>query len=334
MAITPEKSLKIRIRYGDVFVKQKQEYSGDEPVFQTFEGRLRIDGNITRSAGATLQIRGNPSYSRSGVKGNSFANVKDADRLTGEGLTYLPFDPLVFFRNDPSLTSLKMDMAFSGAIVWEEDNGNQSLRAKTTRYFLDNLQSPLSEYADNLNIPFNYRAFTTSPTSFIKRWISGFSKAVKGFVDDLKSDLSSKVWDGIKLGIQNFLSGDIDEVTGVHLNVLMPVTSSFYKAIIDVRKLLGANDPLKVVFPDSNELLGNIDFNRPEINQGKSVLTRSLVVTYGFVPDSNPLTPSATDSYVKPMGSPTSLQLRGGFNGPFNEQIWTCDLPEITATLL
>jgi len=320
MAVTPEKNLKVKFRYGDVYIRQEQESFGDEPVFQTFEGRLRIDGNVTRSAGATLQIRGNPSYSRSGLKRNSFANVSNGDRLTGEGLTYLPFDPLVFFRNDPSLTSLKLDMVFTGAIVWEEDNGNQLLRAKTTQYFLDNLRSPLSEYADNLNIPFNYRAFSNGPTSFVKRWISGFSQAVKAFVNDLKSDLSSKVWDGIKLGVAQYLRGDVDEVTGIHLNVLMPVTSSFYKSVIDVRKLLGASDPLKSVFPDSNELLGKLDYNNIEFNQGKSELTRSLVVTYGFIPDSNPLTPSPTDAYVRPMASPLNLRLHRGVNGPLNQQ--------------
>jgi len=55
-----EKKVNLQVHWGDIFVKNARDGVADMPLYQTFEGKVSIDGNYSHQAGASLNLIGNP----------------------------------------------------------------------------------------------------------------------------------------------------------------------------------------------------------------------------------------------------------------------------------
>lgn len=330
----------MQVRYGDIELIQDSESGGDDVAFQTFKGRIRIDGNTTGAAGAKAKISSNPIEAISNDYYASWAKVKESDRIINfdnrDDYALMTFNPEQFWSKDKSLNYLKADIAFGGAIAWETDNyqsAGQSRRGQFTNDFLAYLTSGSSAFARSLILPFNYQNFFGGWLGDNKRdpaseWVKSLSSSLKAGYDNItgnavsavKGLIMQRLWDGISD------ANGWDQVVGVHLFILIPTTQEFYNQLNYVKERSSA---LKDIFPNGDLLANYKWYANPNL-----MVKPALDITFGFIPNSNPNTAESNqDPFVHPMGHLRSLEWRGGWPlGPsYGDVYWANQLPEITA---
>ena len=351
--------------------------SGDEPAWSTFRGRLRIDGNSYGNGG--FDIRQMSPIQRVGDNlgagsVNSVPNFqKTLDWLSYGSADYAlkVFDPTQIWRRNSQTPNLAADIAIGGVVYWEVDNNKTELpskipgvgsgifveesgkdvggasRGQLVDLLLNWLGDSANEFAKSLVIPFNYTSYLKNPKGAFAQWGESFGAGLSGALKSLTGDAGSAVGGIVKNRLSDYLGGivrdrgNVDRITGIHLMVLIPVTTEFYGNLQELKR--AGKLPLDP-FPN-DELITSIKMFDPGARNATSTW-----LTFGFVPNGHPATlPGPSSEYLsgpasgffqKPVGKDENfLSFRGGYDlflndgvgwGPSSEE-WTAPVPGIKA---
>lgn len=330
------KKCSVSTEYGDIIINRATEFSGDEVVFQTFAGHIKIDGNNPSAAGAKFNIITNEYYNTHGRTGSLGSGATSHLRPHNTTITVHNVEPFMPIQLAQKYNRLKFDIAITGAIAWETDMYLPFDRYMITTRALQFLQRPANALAQAINVPFNYFDLAKNPKASISEWGTTFKKAVTDMVTVIKNNLMQDVITGLAASIipPSHTLGDVDEVMGMNLNVLIPISTIFYN---DLLTLKSKNQFLKDIFT-GNSLIATYDFTESK--------RTSLSINFGFIPESNPSNTSSRAPYAfdggvqGPSHKPTphaSIHYKGGIPSPekdFDSGDWyqTLNLIKIVPT--
>ena len=311
------------IQYGDLWVEQDGEVSGDDPCLQTFIGRVSIDGNPGGNPGAYLNLIANLDDGVDGMQNNinrpgddGWVNLPQSSRAISAGNLYA-FNPLSFLSLNAS-KALKLDVVIGGAILWDEDGGNAALRGTNARLVFNALTAPLDAAAKQLKVPFSAVKLVSEPLAFAQEWETAFQNTIKkGLFETIQDRLATDLVTGLSAAMTtiSMSGGDIDDLMGFHLLLAIPLEAGMYKAMVKYKDM--TNGLLKREFPQSGSLLATKTI--PSNSDGGF---SSIRVTYGFV------------SSDQRSGLGERLEYQGGYGlvDDTGDSKWYFNVPGITVT--
>jgi len=338
---------------------------GDEPAWTTFRGRLRIDGNSYGNAGFTRELLGDIGRIGNNLTAGSVNRVPKFDK-TIEWLNFeMPqfgwkkdyglkvFDPSKFWEKSTSAPNLEFDVAVGGVVYWEVDNNkepvfgtggkfvetNEDLGVDSRRQIVDLVLNWLgdgaNEFASSLAIPFNYQSYLTNARGSFKQVAQSFGNALTGAFAKLGSGAGATATGVIKTKLNDYLGnvvnnrGTVDRITGIHLMIMVPVTTSLYVNLQSAHR---------------SGLIKNDIFEKDALITTKPMFDpdgfkrTSTWLTLAVVPNGQPGSSGAI--FETPVGGNTEqLTFRGGYDSVGmgksgwlpNSEIWTASVPGIKA---
>ncbi len=283
--VTAQTSLyRMQLKYGDIFVLEEGEYSGDDPCMQTFSGVVTIDGNPGGNPGASIRLVTNLDDGENGMQNNidrpddsGWVNLPQSSRSLYYNNLYA-FNPLDFVTLNAN-KKLKLDVVIGGAILWEEDGGNSDLRKGNAKLVFDVVKAPLDAAAKELKAPFSVVKLVQDPKDFVKEWETAFANTIKkGLFETIQDRLFTDLVTGLSAAALTFSrsAGDLDDLIGIHLTLAVPLAAGVYKALLAYKD--ATNGLFKREFPAPGSLL-----TTKTIPSNKDGGASSLHVTYGFV---------------------------------------------------
>ena len=344
--------MQLQVDPGDLTIKKTFEHRGDTPAWTTLRGRLRIDGNVMGASGTAIDVF---TLHRNGddvQPGTSWRPHNRADQLVNwwtdpkfikasatedtkslKDFQLRVFNPRQFLNQNSPPLNLSVDIAIGGIVYWEVDNndggGDQGMdpRKKIIEAVAELFKSTSDEYAKNITIPFNYKSYVSNPASSTAAWYLSFMKGLKAAINGFKGNLGETAVDVVRTKLEDKFnqfftnSGSTDEITGIHLFVLIPVTADFYEGLQTLRqfgKKKTSDDPF------GSDLITTIKmFNDDYYTKSSTWLT------FGLVPNGTKASPS---QYKRQLGATNSLYFRGGYNSFANGGLgWTDRSGEWTA---
>ena len=372
--------MQLQVNPGPLYIKKSNdEYGGgDEPAWSLFRGRLRIDGNSHGNSGFTIS-QPIPRLKRTGENLQAGA-INDPLTSIGGALNWYTssvgdwglkvFDPKQIFQSHPTAPNLEADIAIGGVVYWEVDNNMKEVTdplgmafsyykedaatdtgVDSRREFVDIMLNCMggsaNRFTESLVIPFDYKSYFNAPKGSLAKWGQSLGAGLSGALTKLAGDASTAVVGILKERFNDYIAhlifgrSDVDQITGIHLMALIPVTPEFYSNLQLLKrshKLPG--DP----FPN-DELITTIKMFDPAAYNRTSTW-----LTFGFVPNGHPATlPAHTAAYSsgpesgffkKTLGTNKEmLSFRGGYDSALHQgrgwttqnQEWTASAPGIKA---
>ena len=347
---SPE-TMDLQVNLGDLYIQKTQpdggpNGNGDDPAWTLLRARLRIDPNGTNTSEFRHKVFSLRRYGDG--QGPNTVNVphKTSNELINwgksdaEDMRLRVFNPEELYQTTTTTPYMQADVAVGGVVYWEVDNdaGGGDSGIEIRKAIVNNVTEFLGDtkagFAKACGIQFNIQSYKKSPLLATASWYTSFFTGVKAAIDAFKSNLGETVTGHVKEKVNDYFNdglsdwGKTDTITGVHLFVLIPVTTKFYDGLQSLRhKTKLAIDPF------GDDLVTTM-----KMFPGDKFYTKSSTwLTFGFVPNGQPTSvphsqkfPSGPGFFKKELGSDASqLFFRGGYDSMFKAGLGWTDRSEL-----